>query len=93
MTDAPRTPAALTLRPDVVFRRLDEGGVLVNLATNQIYELNETATKIWEMLRDSEGTEWLVSRLAEEFDVDPDTADREVKTLIADLRSEGLLYE
>jgi hypothetical protein len=91
MADVPRTPTALKLKPDVVFRRLDEGGVLVDLTTNQIYELNHTAARIWEILREEDGSPCLLDRLAEEFEVDPDTADREVQTLIDDLRGEGLL--
>ena len=40
-----------TRNPDVVFRRLDDEVVLVNMKTNLIYALNPTAARFWELLR------------------------------------------
>ena len=36
--------------PNVVGRRLDDRFVVVNLRTNRIYELNRTASVLWELL-------------------------------------------
>ncbi len=87
----PSPDAQPRLKPDVVFRRLDEGGVLVDLATNQIFELNNTATRVWEMLNEPEPSRTVAERLTDEFDVDPDAAASQVEALLHDLESEGLL--
>jgi len=79
------------LKPDVVFRRLDDGGVLVDLGTNQIFELNLTAARTWELLAESCVGPALADRLAAEFDVDTNTAAEQVEALLHDLESEGLL--
>ena len=79
------------LKPDVVFRRLNEGGVLVDLSTNQIFELNDTAARVWELLNEPSEQESVANRLSGEFDVDPDTAADHVARLLRELESEGLL--
>ena len=90
----PALPARGTVpkpKPDVVFRRLDEGGVLVDLSTNQIFELNHTATRVWELFAESYDPAIVVDLLAEEFEVDAETASEHLHALIKDLESEGLL--
>jgi len=82
---------ARRLKPDVVFRRLDEGGVLVDLATNQIFELNHTATRVWELLGESQAPTSIADQLAAEFDVDIETAAEQIRSLLHDMESEGLL--
>jgi len=79
------------LKPDVVFRRLDDGGVLVDLSTNQIFELNHTAARTWELLAGRETLPGIADQLAAEFDVDANTAAEQVDNLLHDLESEGLL--
>ena len=42
----------LVLRPnpEVIAKRLDQTTVLVDISTSRIFELNETGTRIWELL-------------------------------------------
>ena len=79
------------IHPDVVARRLEEEVVLVHLATNEIYRLNPTGARFWELL--GEGLElYDVKRsLESEFEVDRDTLDDEVERLVAELTDQGLL--
>jgi hypothetical protein len=82
---------ALQLKPDVVFRRLEGGGVLVDLSTNQIFELNDTGARVWELLNESPSPREAAEQLAREFDVDVDVAMRQLRDLIDTLVGEGLL--
>ena len=91
MDDTSRMESAPKLKPDVVFRRLSEGGVLVDLATNQIFELNDTGARVWELLNEPDSRATVVERLSDEFDIDADTAADQVQTLLHDLETEGLL--
>jgi Coenzyme PQQ synthesis protein D (PqqD) len=83
--------APLRQNPDVVARRLDNTAVLVNIATNRIFELNETGAKVWELLGEGVDTDGIVRRLVDEFDVEERQAADEVKNLIVQLQTEGLL--
>ena len=79
------------LRSDVVLRRLDDGAVLVDLDTNNIFELNATGARICELLATPTSNDDIVARLCEEFDVDADLAEGQLRALVTDLEAEGLL--
>lgn len=81
----------MTANPNVVFRVLGDGAVLVDLSTNQIYELNETGTAIWERLSRGEAADVIVDGLVAHFDVTAATAREQLSNLVTDLQSRGLL--
>ena len=83
----------LTPKPDVVSRRLRDTAVLIDLATNGIFELNGTGSRVWELLHEGLSTEGIVGRLHEEFGVEPPRATAEVEALLASLRLAGLVVE
>jgi len=76
---------------DVVSRRVGDVVVLVGLRTNRIYELNATGARMWELLRDGAGMESLAEQLSREFDVQPGVLDAEIKELLNQLHTEGLV--
>jgi len=77
--------------PDVVYRRLGDTAVLVHLGTNEIYELNDSGARLWELLTEGRVLDDAIRTLVLEFDVDEDTARRECDDLVADLLSRKLL--
>lgn len=79
-----------TANPDVVFKRLEDRMVLVHLTTNQIFELNSTGARVWELLQDGITGDALFDRLNAEFAVDSETLRREVETLLSELIAAGL---
>jgi hypothetical protein len=81
------------MRPnsDVIAKRLDQTSVLVHIPTNRIFELNETGSRVWEMIGESLGTDQIVQRLADEFNVEEAQAANEVNELLTRLGNEGLL--
>jgi hypothetical protein len=83
----------MALRPnsDVIAKRLDQVSVLVHIPTNRIFELNETGSRVWEMIGESLNTDQIVQRLADEFDVEEARVSDEVNELLTRLRNEGLL--
>jgi hypothetical protein len=85
--------ATYTPHPDVVFRRLEGRLVLVHMATNQVFELNRTGARIWELLVQGIGGEQLVQSLAHEFDVDREQLRSEVSDILSDLVAENLITE
>jgi hypothetical protein len=93
-TDDPRAHAVPgTLRPhgDVVSQRLGDGGVLIDLRSGRIFELNTTGMRVWELITEGCATEALDARLLSEFATDSGRLHAEVRALLDDLRQEGLL--
>ena len=77
--------------PDVVSNRLGEGGVLVDLRTNRIFELNATGMRAWELIAECHDMPDIARRLQDEFAGDPDLVFAELQRLMADLAREGLI--
>lgn len=77
--------------PDVVWRRLGDDVVLVQLHTNEIYSLNETAGRAWELLSAGVSRSDLERALLEEYDVDPEDLCRSVDELLEQLAQAGLV--
>jgi hypothetical protein len=74
----------------VVARRIGDSGVLVNLRTNEIFELNDTAMRVWELLDAVADRKALGVRLTGEFEVDANVADRAVQEIIGRFRRQGV---
>jgi coenzyme PQQ synthesis protein D (PqqD) len=83
------------LRPNthVLCRQVKDGAVLIHLGTNQIYDLNRTGYRIWQLLQEGSDSAAICDTLRREFDVDPAIAAGELRTLLERLSSEGLLED
>lgn len=75
----------------VVSSRLGEAGVLVHLRSNQIFELNATGVRVWELIGEGRDLEYIERRLRAEFDVDQERLHRDVDELLSALCRQGLL--
>jgi hypothetical protein len=77
--------------PRVLERRVGAEMVLVHPETNQIYALNETGARLWELLPTHPTSADLIRGLQEEFEGDEREIEREVDRLVAELARHGLL--
>lgn len=81
----------MNVNPNVVFRVLGDGAVLVDLSTNEIFELNETAAAIWVHLDRGDTPEAIVDALVAAFEVDVAAARDQLDELVTALAARGLL--
>lgn len=79
--------------PQVLARRMPGGAVLVHLDSNRIFELNETGSRVWDLVIEGIDRAGVIEQLVAEFDVDVDRAVRELDALLNALLREGLLHE
>lgn len=77
--------------PDVVAERVQDEIVLVHLKTNQIYALNATAARAWELLGEGHERDAIAERLQREFDAVPDELQHEIDQLLSSLTDAGLV--
>jgi hypothetical protein len=84
-------PARVRQHPQVVSSRLGDGGVLVHLGTNRIFELNATGFRIWELIGQGLDPVAIVDTLEGEFTVARARLRAELDSLVASLLGEGLL--
>jgi hypothetical protein len=90
----PATRAGFTLQvhPDVVSQRLGDSGVLVNVRTGRMFELNVTGVRVWELISGGCSPDEMVQRLTEEFTANEADVRAETAALIDELVREGLLH-
>lgn len=79
------------LNPDVVSRRLGDEIVLVHLGTNQIYRLNATGARFWELAAEGLDEQAIAARLRAEFDVGDEQVRGEIAAMVERLAAEGLV--
>jgi Coenzyme PQQ synthesis protein D (PqqD) len=84
--------ARLEVRPhaDVVAQRIEDDVVLVHLGTNEIYVLNRTAGRAWELLSQGHPRADIPDCLAAEFETEVGVAASELERLAEELVSRGL---
>lgn len=77
--------------PDIVYREIDGGGVLLNITSGAYHEINSTAREIWDALEtpstESEVLKRLVARFGEVDDLDSD-----ISEFIQMLRERDLIF-
>jgi hypothetical protein len=88
---ARQDPGQVRPSGDAVVKRLGDEVVLVQLQTNQIYTLNRTGARLWELLEQEHDLERAQEQLLSEFDVDEEQLRGEVRTIVDELVTKGLL--
>ena len=81
----------LRVSSDTVYNTLDNQSVLINVRTNEIYELNQTGARFWELFSAGHDRARIRQLMLQEFAVDEIVLDREIEALLASLKSEGLI--
>jgi hypothetical protein len=80
-----------TINPDVVSQRVGGDIVLVHLKTNQIYALNETGARFWELLAEGRSRAEIERAFRNEFDIEPDELRQEIDSLVSDLARQDIV--
>ncbi len=84
---------AVRLRPDVAWREIDGEIVLLDLTGAAYYSVSRSGVALWPAVVEGSSVAELAERLAREFSLEREVAERDVRGLIDSLRGEGLLEE
>jgi hypothetical protein len=79
------------VNPDVVHQRVGDEVVLVHLKTNQIFALNETGARFWELLAAGGTRSEIEAAMVAEFDVEQQALRVEIDDLLVALAREGIV--
>ena len=71
--------------PEALVATLSDGAVLLNLQTKRYFSLNETGTRIWEMVQQTAEEEVIVATLLREYEVEETMARLEVRRILDEL--------
>ena len=80
--------------PDTAFRKIgDDGGLVVLPGRAEVKVLNPVGIAVYALLDGTRDLDALSQAIAEQFDVEPDTARRDVEAFVDDLRQAGMIEE
>lgn len=83
----------LRLNPAVTSQRFGDDAVLIDLRTNEIYEMNRTAARMWQLLGDGLDVDDIEGRLASEFEIEPAELRRQMESFLATLLDAKLVED
>lgn len=77
--------------PDTIYRRLEDEIVVINLASDKIFNLNLTGARFWELLTSGITLNQVKNKMLDEFEVPEATLTDEIIHLLKNLIQEGLI--
>jgi hypothetical protein len=75
----------------VLFREVQGEGVVLHLETNAYFRLDSVGTRVWLAMQEVRTLDAVVLRLLAEFDAPEKTVREDVRQLLRDLASHGLV--
>ena len=82
---------SIHISPDVMFQEVGGEAVLLDLRSETYLGLNETGTRIWQLLQQSGDLHWVLERMLAEYDVDARRMERDLVELVGRLADAGLV--
>jgi hypothetical protein len=90
-TNSPSKGAQVRADPDVVAQRLGEEVVVVHLRTNEIFILNRTGARFWELVESGSDLDSVKEQMLSEFDVEETQLAAELEDFVAHLSQAELI--
>jgi Coenzyme PQQ synthesis protein D (PqqD) len=79
------------IREDVIFRKLEEEAVILNLATGIYYGLDPVGTRIWELIQERGMVDTVLEAILHEYEVEPERCEQDLLCLLRKLYAKGLI--
>ena len=81
----------ITISKDVLAQELDGETVLLDLASESFFGLDEISTRVWQLLQGGAGQGEVVDALLAEYEVERDVLERDIADLLERLAEAGLI--
>jgi hypothetical protein len=83
--------ATITLEGDQLSAVMDDGVIVLSMGSGMYYSLDAVASRIWELLQGPRSPRDIVSTITSEFDVDEETATKDVVAFLTQLDDQGFV--
>jgi hypothetical protein len=81
----------ITISQEVLAQELAGETVLLDLASESFFGLDEVSTRVWQLLRSGTGQAQLVETLLDEYEVEREVLEKDVGQLLGRLSEAGLI--
>jgi hypothetical protein len=79
------------LKRDVLYNRVWDEGVVLRKSLGEVLVLNDVGTRIVKLCETGTSVRDLVTGLMQEFDVEPERLEADIRNFIQDLKNAGVL--
>ncbi len=86
LSSAPKIP------PEAMARQVGDETVILDLASGNYFGLDAVGARIWQLIGEGQNLESVCQILLAEYDVSRDVAERDLLSLMEELKSRGLLH-
>lgn len=87
----PAAAGGVRRREGIPFQRIGDETLVVDPKGRKVHLLKGSGSRIWDLLGEPTTPAAIRQALAEEFDVTPERAERDLASFLSDLRARGLL--
>ncbi len=77
---------------DISARTLGDETIVLSLSTSQYFTITGVGTRVFELLVEDTSVDELVGKIVHEYEVDPETAHRDIEAFLDRLRDAELLH-
>jgi hypothetical protein len=77
--------------PDVISQEVSGETVLLNMASEDYFGLDEVGTRIWQLIKQTNDLQAIYQTLLEEYDVSESRMHRDLDNLLAEISRLGLI--
>lgn len=84
-------PSAVAIADSVLYQELEEEAVLLNMANQQYYGLNDVGAQMWKSLTEAGSIADAEDRLLKMYEIEQSTLRSDLEALVRDLLKAGLL--
>jgi hypothetical protein len=81
----------VSIPPNIVYHRIEDEVVILNVRDNSYFTLNLTAGVFWESLSSSGDVEAAIQSVRDKFPSESDSIEEDLSTLLSELLQEQLL--
>ena len=85
-------PAQLTPSPNVFFQELGNEAVLLDMASEMYYTLDDIAMRLWQLFSEYGETEQVIKQIQSEYEVDWATLQPDLAYFVNRMTEAGLLF-
>ena len=81
----------VTISREVLFQELDGEAVLLDLASESYFGLDDVGTRIWQLLQEHGSLRTVFDTMLDEYDVEPARLEEDLLKHVGDLADAGLV--
>jgi hypothetical protein len=81
----------ITISPDAIARRVGDETVILQLRSGTYFGLDSVGARIWQLLEEGKSPTEICNVMLDEYDVLPETLERDIMALIKNLLAQDLV--